>query len=289
MVGHMPQDALTQNPSASDWMATRGEKWRANMLGMEAMLAPIDAPLLAALALDAPYRIADIGCGGGATALQILRHAAAGSEVMGFDISAPMIEAARARIPAGERALRFEVADMSSAAPPGERFQRVSSRFGVMFFADAAAAFANLRAWLVPGGRLAFAVWGHPQENRWLHTVREVVSAHVPLPAADPDAPGAFRYAEVEKLLGLLRAAGFVEVHAHEWCGEVQVGGRAAASEAAQFALTAFSSFAELLAAAGPEAQQRAHAELTARFVPRWRAGAVWMPARVNIVTALRP
>ncbi|WP_426754704.1 hypothetical protein [Myxococcus sp. Y35] len=41
--------------SSFDWAAERGSKWQAQLLGMEAMLAPVDAPLIQALQLDAPY------------------------------------------------------------------------------------------------------------------------------------------------------------------------------------------------------------------------------------------
>jgi hypothetical protein len=45
---------MTQNPSASDWAAARGEQWLAQAFGMEAMLLPVDEPLFAALQLEAP-------------------------------------------------------------------------------------------------------------------------------------------------------------------------------------------------------------------------------------------
>ena len=77
---------MSENPAASDWATARGEKWRKQLSGMEAMLLPVDEPLIRALRLDAPYRIADIGCGGGGTTLKISRRAVAGSVVHGFDI-----------------------------------------------------------------------------------------------------------------------------------------------------------------------------------------------------------
>jgi SAM-dependent methyltransferase len=87
---------MNENPAASDWAATRGEKWRSQLAGMEAMITPVDQPLIHALHLDAPCRIADIECGGGTT-LEILRRVPAGSVVHGFDISPALIELARAR------------------------------------------------------------------------------------------------------------------------------------------------------------------------------------------------
>jgi len=40
---------MNQNPTASDWAATRGAKWRAQLAGMEAMIMPVDEPLIRAL------------------------------------------------------------------------------------------------------------------------------------------------------------------------------------------------------------------------------------------------
>jgi hypothetical protein len=53
------------NLEAEDWAGARGEKWRIRLAGMEAMLAPVDEPLISALELRAPHRVADVGCGGG--------------------------------------------------------------------------------------------------------------------------------------------------------------------------------------------------------------------------------
>jgi SAM-dependent methyltransferase len=78
---------------------------------MEAMLAPVDEPLIRALNLDAPCRIADIGCGGGGTALEILRRAPAGSAVHGFDLSPALVELARSRKRSGAGPYRYAEAD----------------------------------------------------------------------------------------------------------------------------------------------------------------------------------
>ena len=135
---------MNENPVASDWSAARGEKWRAQLAGMEAMLTPVNEPLIRALHLDASCRIADIGCGGGGTTLEILRRAPAGGVVHGFDISPALIEFARARKPSDERGIAFEIADMATPTAPEKPYDRLVSRFGIMFFDDPPAAFANL-------------------------------------------------------------------------------------------------------------------------------------------------
>lgn len=279
---------MNENPEAADWIAARGRKWRANLPGTEAMLAPIDEPLLAALRLDAPCRIAEVGSGGGGTALKVLRRAPAGSVVHGFDISPTLVAAARERVPPGEQALSFTVADMEAAVP--ERpYDRLMSRFGVMFFADPQSAFRNLLRWLAPGGRFTFAVWGPAAENRWSSAVREVVARHVALPAPDPTAPGPFRYAQVGELSGLLERAGFSEIEARGWRGSIPIGGQRSPAEAAQFALSSFSSFGEILAEAGAGAVEGARRALAERFLASHRDGAVWMEASVHLVTGARP
>ena len=280
------QPAVT---AASDWAAARGEKWLAQLSGMEGMLAPVDEPLLRALRLEAPFRIAEIGCGGGGTALEILRRAPAGSVVHGFDISPALIEVARRRIGPAQQAIAFETADMATAAPPKEPYDRLVSRFGIMFFDDASAAFANLARWLAPGGRFAFAAWGPTADNPWMTSVRDAAAEVVEIPTPDPEAPGAFRYAEADKLLALLARAGFGELEARDWRGVLPLGGGLAPAEAATFALATFASFGELLAKAGDEALTHARQSLTARFARHQQEGVVRMDARVHIFTGARP
>ena len=133
--------AATQSPSSQTWAETRGAAWRDQLDPMEAMLAPIDAPLIAALDLTGRLRIAEIGAGGGATTRAIATAAAKGSTIEGFDISPDLIEAARAR--AGDIA-HFTLADVADFRPM-ERFDRLVSRFGVMFFETPEHALALVR------------------------------------------------------------------------------------------------------------------------------------------------
>jgi SAM-dependent methyltransferase len=275
-------------PAGSDWAAARGEKWRAQLASMEAMLAPVDEPLIRALHLDAPCRIADVGCGGGGTTLEILRRAPAGSVVHGFDISPGLIEVARRRTPPDQHAVAFATADMATATAPERPYDRLVSRFGIMFFDDPPAAFANLVRWLAPGGRFAFAAWGRPADNPWMTIVREAVAEVVDVPVSDPEAPGAFRYAEADKLLTLLDRAGFGQLDARDWRGLIPIGGALAPAEAAAFALASFASFGELLAAAGDGALDAVRKSLTSRFSRHQQDGAVRMDACVHIVTGAR-
>ena len=278
---------MSGSPTTEDWAGARGEKWRAHLPGMEATLAQIDEPLIQALELDRGYRIAEIGCGGGSTALAILRRAPAGSVVQGFDIAPSLIEGARERS-RNQAAVSFEVADVATTAPQ-EPYDRLVSRFGIMSFDDPPAAFSRLLQWLVPGGRFAFATWGRPADNPWMSVVREVVAGIINIEPPDPTGPGPFRYASTDRLVTLLDAAGFAAVDVRDWHGKLPIGGQRSVAQAADFALAAFSSFAEDLARSGDEAVRRARAELTARFSNHYEDAAVRMAAHVHIFTGVRP
>ncbi len=278
-----------ESPAAADWSAARGAKWCAQVSGLEAMFSPVDEPLMDALQLAGPCRIAEVGCGGGGTTLALLRRAPAGSVVHGLDISAELVELARAR-PRPGGAIDFMVADMATATAPAP-YDRLVSRFGVMFFADPRAAFANLLRWLAPEGRFAFAVWGRLSDNPWMSRVREAVARVIELPAIDPEAPGPFRYADPDKLLAVLEQAGFKKagLDVRTWRGALPIGGGLPPAQAAGFALASFSAFGERLARAGGDASTEAHRAVTTCLADHHHDGVVRMRAAVHIVTGTRP
>lgn len=277
---------LSSEVRSPDWDGERGEKWRDHHRALEAMLAPVNAPLLDALQLDAPSRIVEVACGGGGTTLEILRRAPAGSTLDAFDISPALVEAARARV-RGDDAVTFTVADMGRATPT-HAYDRMVSRFGIMFFDDPPAAFGNLARWLVPGGRFALAVWGPPADNPSMMTAHRVVSELVDLPETDPAGPGPFRYADADALLALLEDAGFSGVEVHDWRGRIAVFGGMSPADTATFALDWFASFTDALHTEGESAVAEAHAELTRRYAASERDGVVEMVARVHLVTGTR-
>src|SRR5207245_420606 len=143
-------------------------------------LAPFAAAVLGAARITSSERVLDIGCGCGRTTILAAQHAA---EAIGVDISAPMLECARAE--AEERSVanvRFERADMQSRTFEPNTFDVAISRFGVMFFDDPVTAFGNVARALSPGGRLAFVCWQDLGHNEWLLVPGMAAAQHVPLP-----------------------------------------------------------------------------------------------------------
>src|SRR3954469_20864542 len=109
--------------------------------------------LLAAAAPQQGERIVDIGCGGGRSSLAAARAVGADGAVVGIDVSNGLLQLAEERRQAaGAANLRFVLADAPTDSSPGAPFDAATSQFGVMFFDDPVAAFANIRSQLRPGG-----------------------------------------------------------------------------------------------------------------------------------------
>src|SRR5690606_12585365 len=105
-------------------------------------------------------QVIDIGCGGGASSLALAARVAPGGMVTGLDISPVLVAAAQRRARAGGvKTAQFVVGDASRVRIPGDGFDVLFSRFGIMFFEDPYAAFANMHAFLKPDGRAIFACW----------------------------------------------------------------------------------------------------------------------------------
>ena len=131
--------------------------------------------------------------------------------MLGVDISEPMLAVARSRSPLpGGSIPAFRLADAQADDLGEAAFDGAFSRFGVMFFSDPVAAFANIRRGLKPGGRLAFVCWRPLAENPWMYVPVEAARPLLPpLPPSDPMAPGPFAFADATRIRAILTEAGF--------------------------------------------------------------------------------
>jgi SAM-dependent methyltransferase len=195
------------------WNETVGPAWVAMQDGLDAQLRPLGELAMAALSPREGERLIDVGCGCGDTTLALARRVGPGGAVTGADISEPMLAVARSRAEAAHISqARFIKADAQVHA--FEPADGVFSRFGVMFFEGPAAALANLRRALKPGGRLAFVCWRTLAENPWMRVPGAAVAPLLPAPAQPPDpfAPGPFAFGDHDRLHGLLKAGGFADI-----------------------------------------------------------------------------
>lgn len=191
------------------WNGYAGASWAKQQQRMDALLAPISDAVIAAAQCSARDRVLDIGCGCGDTSLRL---AQSGAAVTGIDISRPMLERAQQRAVETRSSAKFVLADAATATLSRDR-SLLFSRFGVMFFAAPAAAFANLHSALVGDGRLCFVCWQPPQDNPWIMTPMLAARPLLPpQPTLDPHAPGPFAFAEPDYVRSILHEAGFSDV-----------------------------------------------------------------------------
>ncbi len=180
----------------------------------ERLTDPVTPVLLDALALRPGERVLDVGCGGGRSTIEVARAVGADGRVVGADVSAPLIRLARQRAEeAGVENVEFQVVDVQTDQVEGAPFGVAKSQFGVMFFDEPVIAFANIRAQLEPGARLAFACWQAAESNPWF--LGSAVAGFVPpppAPAPGKSPTGPFALAGHERTTRILEEAGFADV-----------------------------------------------------------------------------
>ncbi len=208
---------MTANTEQIDyWNGEAGQRWAGYDDMMSRLLAPV-AELLLDHAPPGGVRAAlDVGCGGGSQSLQLARRLDAGARVTGVDISEPLLAVARRRAEKVEEDLEFLQADAAVHRFEPHSFDLLFSRFGVMFFDDPEAAFANLRHALVPSAPLLFCCWQALQDNPWTWLAVQAALQHVPAPPAPrPGEPGPFAFADPVRVEAILGRAGFEDINIH--------------------------------------------------------------------------
>ncbi|HYZ98236.1 MAG TPA: methyltransferase domain-containing protein [Acidimicrobiales bacterium] len=195
------------------WNGDSGRRWVADADRRDRVLAPIADALLDGADLRPGDRVLDVGCGCGATSLAGARAVGPSGDVLGIDLSAPMLEAARARADdQGATNVSFVLGDAQTHALPPATFAVAISRFGTMFFADPVAAFANIATALAPAGRLCLATWQPLAANDWLTIPGAVLLAGGGLPEAPPGSPGMFAQSDPATVTASLHRAGYTDI-----------------------------------------------------------------------------
>ncbi|MPZ65986.1 MAG: methyltransferase domain-containing protein [Pseudonocardiaceae bacterium] len=196
---------------ADAWDGDDGRHWVTHRQRYDTMLRRLTPHLLDAAAVTAAERVLDIGCGSGETTCAVARAARHGL-TLGVDLSGALLDEARDRaIHEGLHNVAFEQGDAQLHPFPAESHDVAMSRFGVMFFDDPTAAFANIARALRPGGRLAFLCWQDVGRNEWIATIGSALAAAVELPAMGGDGPGPFSLADPRSIRELLDDTGFVD------------------------------------------------------------------------------
>ncbi len=251
---------------------------------MEAAFGPVLEALFAAAGLAPGARVLDVGIGSGLSTCRAADAVGPGGNVTGVDVAPPFLARAADRVPSNVTLLE---ADAQTHDFGDASFDHVISQFGIMFFDDTQAAFANIRKATKPGGTFTFAAWAPPAMNPWLALSGQVANTVLGAPQErpDPNGPGPFRFADPTVALDALKGAG--------WAAEVETlslkltpTGTPDEIAATQMEL---GMAALRIAEEAPDAEDMEELRLTLseRFAQMQKGeGAVIVPARVHIFTA---
>ena len=274
---------------AEYWNASAGQRWTDHQEHQDQVLRPASDRLIAVAAPKPGDRVIDVGCGCGATTIDFAARVTPGGEVLGLDISEPMLARARERAPQN-LPIRFERADATVYEPFEPRgADLVASRFGVMFFADPARSFANLRRGLKPGGRLAFACWREPRQNPWLILpLREAGKHAPPLPETNPEDPGPFAFASEARVRRILSGAGFADIVLKPHDLELDIAAGRGLDTAVRAAMT-IGPTSRILDGQSEAVRAAATADIRKALAAQARGDSVPLGAAIWMVTATNP
>lgn len=265
------------------WNELGGPAWVRWQKTIDAQVEAIGLAGIDALDPAAGEHVLDVGCGCGHTVLELARRVGERGRVLGVDVSEPMLALAQQRA-ASQPQASFVRADAQTHAFEEGAFDAAFSRFGVMFFADPAAAYSNLRRSLKPKGRVRFLAWQPMNDNEWISVPMQVVRKHLPeVEEPNGEAPGPFALANRERTRAWFEQAGFANVSVEPLDGEMAIAGGQSLEAAVDFYME-FGFIGRAIQSAPDELRSTLKNALAGAFEPHRRgAGVVLKYAALQI------
>ena len=192
--------------------------WERRRADVEEVSTPVREWMLRELAPQEGDTVLELAAGIGETGFEAARILGETGLVITTDFSPAMLEAARRRgNELGVANVDYRLMDAERIEFDDDSVDGVLCRFGYMLMADPAAALAETRRVLRPGGRLTLAVWGALERNPFfaIIAISLIQRGHIP-PPEPPPAPGPFSMASTERTEELIRGAGFAELRTEE-------------------------------------------------------------------------
>jgi SAM-dependent methyltransferase len=162
--------------------------------------------------------ILELGAGTGETGFAAARLIGERGRLISTDLPSTMVEVAKRRASElGVGNAEFRVMDAEHIELGDGTVDGILCRWAYMLMPDPAAALAESRRVLRPGGKLSLAVMGGPEQNPWASIVAKTIVGLGLIAPIDSSAPGGlFSLAEPDRLRELLASAGFDDVSIEE-------------------------------------------------------------------------
>lgn len=197
---------------------TPEEMWRRYDSVESHLTAPLSERMLDLAGIRPGMRVLDLATGRGEPALRAARRVAPDGVVVGVELADGVLEIARekARL-SGLSNLDLRVADAASAQDIAPNyFHAATVRWGLMYMAAPVAALVNVQQSLLPTGVLVAALWAEPERVPYYTLPRRLLRRYRTLPPINPEAPGTFRYANLDRVARDFGRAGFLLDHVEE-------------------------------------------------------------------------
>jgi len=158
-----------------------------------------------------PKTVLETAAGSGVVTRALAARLAADTSYVVTDLNQPMLDHAANKQDPDDR-ITWQQADALKLPFDDASFDAAVCQFGVMFFPDRVAGYAETRRVLKPGGRFLFNVWDHIGANEFADVVTEAAAS------VFPDDPPRFLartphgYHDVELIRDELVKAGFSQV-----------------------------------------------------------------------------
>ena len=194
------------------WNSGIGQKWVKEDDAINERFTILTKEFFSRASIKKNDKVLDIGCGGGITSFEASKLAGKDGYVLGADISKILLNLAKKNF-SNIKNLEFQYCDVQNYNFENNFFNKVISRFGVMFFENPIVAFKNIYNSIQNGGSLHFVCWTNVLENEFFTAAANIIIKHLnrEFPKVTRT-PGPFAFSETKYVKQILNASGFEDI-----------------------------------------------------------------------------
>ena len=194
------------------WNKGIGQKWVKEDNSLNERFAILTKEFFSRVNIKKSDKVLDIGCGGGITSFEASKLVGKDGHVLGADISEILLDLANKNFSNIEN-LKFKYCDVQNYNFENNFFNKVISRFGVMFFENPIVAFKNIYNSIQNDGSLHFVCWTNVLENEFFTAAANIIIKHLnrEFPKVTRT-PGPFAFSETKYVKQILNASGFENI-----------------------------------------------------------------------------